>query len=85
MQPFNIIYNTVTCDIEDATKNEKVNVEPVSSQYVENDEVIIFCDSDYQLVNSSKPFIMRVCLSNRTWSGEDPRCEKREGITSQLS
>ena len=68
--------NIATCNIEDAMKDEKVKVDPVSSQYVQDDEVTFFCDSEYQLTNSSKPFIMRVCKSDRTWSGTDPQCEK---------
>ena len=68
--------NTATCNIEDAMKDEKVKVDPVSSQYVQDDEVTFFCDSEYQLTNSSKPFIMRVCKSDRTWSGTDSQCEK---------
>ena len=69
------------CNIEDATKNEKVKVEPATSQYVQDDEVIIYCDSEYQMTNSSKPFVVRICLNNRTWSGIDPRCEKSELFT----
>ena len=68
--------NIATCEIEDATKNEKVKVDPVNSQYVQDDEIIIFCDSGYTLANSSKPFIVRVCLNDQTWSGIDPLCEK---------
>ena len=59
-------------------KDERVKVDPVINQYVQDDEVTFFCDSGYQLTNSSKPYIVRVCLSDRTWSGIDPRCEKSE-------
>lgn len=73
---FWLFNNIATCKIEDAIKNEKVKVDPVSSQYVQDDEIIIFCNSEYTLANSSKPFIIRICLSNQTWSGIDPLCEK---------
>ena len=53
-----------------------VKVDPVRSQYVQDDEITIFCDSEYQIVDSSKPFVIRICLSNRTWSGTDIQCEK---------
>ena len=73
---FLIFVNIAKCKIEDATKNEKVRVEPVSSQYVQDDQIIIVCDSGYHVVNSSDPILVRVCLSDRTWSGMDPHCEK---------
>ena len=73
-----VIYNVATCKIEDAIKNEKVKVEPASNQYVQDDQVIIACDSEYQMVNSSKSFIVRICLSDQTWSGIDPQCVKSE-------
>ena len=28
------------------------------------------------MANSSDPIIVRVCLSDRTWSGIDPHCEE---------
>ena len=68
--------NIATCKIEDATKNEKVRVEPASSQYVQDDQIIIVCDSGHHMANSSDPIIVRVCLSDRTWSGIDPHCEE---------
>ena len=55
-----------------------VKIDPVRSQYVQDDEITIFCDSEYQIVDSSKPFVIRICLSNRTWSGTDIQCEKSE-------
>ena len=61
-------------------KDERVKVDPISSQYVQDDEVTFFCDSEYQLTNSSKPYTVRVCLSDQTWSGIDPQCEKGESI-----
>ena len=74
--------NIATCKIEDATKNEKVRVEPVSSQYVQDDQIIIVCDSGYHMSSSSDPILMRICLSNQTWSGIDPICE--EGMSTLL-
>ena len=74
-----IIYNIATCKIEDATNNEKVKVEPVSSQYVQDDQVIIVCDSEYHMVDNSEPIVVRICMSDRTWSGIDPHCEKSKG------
>ena len=74
--------NIATCKIEDATKNEKVRVEPVSSQYIQDDQIIIVCDSGYHMSSSSDPILMRICLSNQTWSGIDPICE--EGISTLL-
>ena len=50
------------------------------SHYVPGDEITVFCNSEYQIINSSKPFVMRVCLSDRTWSGIDPQCEKSNFI-----
>ena len=61
-----------------------VKIDPVRSQYVQDDEITIFCDSEYQIVDSSKPFVMRVCLSNGTWSGTDAQCERSEGNTFSI-
>ena len=79
LKHYDITY-IATCKIEDATKNEKVKVEPASSQYIQDDQVIIYCDTEYQMVNNSKPFVVRICLNNRVWSGTDPQCEKSEKI-----
>ena len=68
--------NLATCSIEDVTKDTNIKVDPVRSQYVQDDEITFFCDSEYQITNSSKPFVMRICLSDRTWSGTDVQCEK---------
>ena len=76
--------NTATCKIEDATKNERVKVEPFNSQYIQDDHVIIVCDSGYQMANRSDPIIVRTCLSNQTWSGIDPHCEKSELIFAAI-
>ena len=73
-----------TCKIEDATKNEKVKVEPVSSQYIQDDKIIIVCDSEYQMANVSDPIIVRICMSDRTWSGIDPRCVKSKTKLSTI-
>lgn len=54
-------------------------MEPVRSQYIEGDQVIIVCNSEYQMVNNSEPIIVRICMSNQTWSGLDPHCEKSKG------
>ena len=71
-----LFIDVATCKIEDATRNEKVKVEPVKSQYIEDDQVIIVCDSGYQMTNTSDPIIVRICMSDRTWSGINPHCEK---------
>ena len=54
-------------------------MEPVRSQYIEDDQVIIVCDSGYQMTNYSEPIIVRICMSDQTWSGLDPHCEKSKG------
>ena len=64
-----LFIDIATCKIEDATRNEKVTVEPVKSQYIEDDQIIIVCDSGYQMTNTSDPIIVRTCMSDRTWSG----------------
>lgn len=76
MNTFVAFLNTATCKIEDATKNERVIVEPVNSHYIQDDQVIIICDSGYQMDIASDPIVVRICLSDRTWSGTDPHCEK---------
>ena len=71
-----LFIDIATCKIEDATRNEMVKVEPVRSQYIEDDQVIIACDSGYQMTNASEPIVERTCMSDQTWSGIDPHCEK---------
>ena len=71
-----IIINIATCKIEDATKNKDVKVEPISDQYVQDDQVVIICDSEYHTINPSDPIIVRTCMRDGTWSGIDPNCEK---------
>ena len=51
-------------------------MEPVNGQYIQDDQVIIVCDSGYQMDNISDPIVVRTCLSDQTWSGTDPHCEK---------
>ena len=63
-----------TCDVKDAIKNEKVKLDSEKSTYVQDQQVKIQCDMGYEMANGSDPAIVRVCLSNQTWSGEDPKC-----------
>ena len=56
-------------------------MEPVNSQYIQDDQVIIVCDSGYQMDNISDPIVVRTCLSDQTWSGTDPHCEKSKLIS----
>ena len=62
------------CDVKAAIKNEKVKLDSEKSTYVQDQQVKIQCDVGYEMANGSDPTIVRVCLSNRTWSGEDPKC-----------
>lgn len=73
-------FDIVTCKIEDATRNEMVKVEPVRSQYIEDDQVIIVCNSGYQMTNTTDPIIVRTCMSDQTWSGKNPQCKKCKRI-----
>lgn len=72
-----LFFDIATCKIEDATciRNEKVKVEPVRSQYSEDDRVNV-CNSGYQMTNTSDPVIVRTCMNGQTWSGIDPHGEK---------
>ena len=74
-------YNFIaTCKLEDAVKDAKVVLDSDKEKetYVEDEQVVLKCDlaAGYQLVGGVNSPIVRVCLSNLTWSGMDPNCTR---------
>ena len=69
-------FPTATCKIEDAIIDEKVTIDSEKDEYVQDDEVMIKCDLGYEMGDGSTNVIVRVCLSNQTWSGADPNCTR---------
>ena len=69
-----------TCKLEDAVMDAKVVLDSDKEKetYVEDERVILKCDlaAGYQLAGGVNSLIVRVCLSNLTWSGMDPNCTR---------
>ena len=40
---------------------------------MEDEQLIIECDHGYEMANGASA-IVRICLSDKTWSGIDPNC-----------
>ena len=71
----NIYVSIATCKIEDAIQNEKVRLENKKAVYMQDEQLTIECDFGYEMANDAIA-IVRVCLSDRTWSGMDPNCTR---------
>ena len=41
--------------------------------YVQDEQLIIECDYGYEMADGASA-IVRICLSDKTWSGIDPNC-----------
>ena len=76
-----------TCKLEDAVKDAKVVLDSDNEKetYVEDEQVVLKCDltMGYQLAGDVNSPIVRVCLSNLTWSGMDPNCTRSKLLIMQ--
>ena len=43
---------------------------------MEDEQVMLKCDFGYEMAGGTNPTIVRVCLSDQTWSGIDPNCTR---------
>ena len=73
-----MFFYTATCKLKDAIKNEKVKLvnDGAKQSYVQDEQVMIECDFGYQMGDGSNSVIVRICLSDQTWSGVDPNCSR---------
>ena len=73
-----VSFSAATCKLEDAIKEEKVILDSDNEKetYVEDEQVTVKCDFGYEMAGGINPAIVRVCLSDQTWSGIDPNCTR---------